>query len=365
MKRNQNIYKILFLNFLILIYISNFFEWRIDSKFNSIFIKKINEIYSQDGVVNLNEIEEKINIKKLKTYINKSNEINIGIGIDRKYTLQAMMTLASVMDTQKSEKWIRFHIAIVEDFQISDMVKIYSLRKNVRNESEFNFYNTSKVEKDLIGLNTKGSGIVARLLLPNLLPNDINKLLFLDPGDSLVIKDLTELFNWDMKNNIIVGVPDSVIGKKSIITKQIYKSYVNIGSCLVNVTLYKSDNVYEKLVKYKAYYHSHCGEQDLLNDILIGKIGMYPIKFGHISPFKNDEKLLFPNYFKKNLTSLFPINITEYLISGYTPFIIHQWNSKWHKGFGLTIFRRIAQYYIRYAGIWEEMCKIYPLYCIK
>jgi len=59
-KRNQNIYKILFLNFLILIYISNFFEWRIDSKFNSIFIKKINEIYSQDGVVNLNEIEEKI-----------------------------------------------------------------------------------------------------------------------------------------------------------------------------------------------------------------------------------------------------------------------------------------------------------------
>ena len=276
-----------------------------------------------------------------------------------------MMTIASVMDTQHSEKRIRFHIAIVEDFQISDMIKIYSLRRKIRNETEFNFYNTSKVEKDLIGLNTKGSGIVSRLLLPKLLPNDINKLLFLDTGDLLVIRDLSDLFDWDMKNNIIVGVPDSRIGHKSLITKQIYKSYINIGSSLINVTLYKNDNVYEKLVKYKNYYHSYCGEQDLLNDILFGKIGMYPIKYGQISLFKNDDTPLIPDYYNKNLKSLFPQNKTEYLKTGYIPYIIHQWNSKWYKGFGLTIFRRIAQYYIRYAGIWEEMCKKFPGYCIK
>ena len=337
----------------------------IDSQFNSIFIRKISEIYNQAGVVNLNEIEEKININKLKTYINKSNEINIGIGIDKNYVLQTMMTMVSVMDTQKAEKWIRFHIGIVEDFQISDMVKIYSLRKKIRNESEINFYNASKVEKDLIGLNTKGSAIVIRHLLPNLLPNDVKRLLSLDTGDLLVIRDLTELFNWDMKDNIIVGVPDSRIGKKSLITKQIYKSYINIGTSLVNVPLYKSEKVYEKLVKYKDYYHSHYGDQELLNDILMGKIGMYPIKFGQISLFKNDEKPLIPNYYNKNLKSLFPQNKTEYLYNGYIPFIIHQWNSKWSKGFGLTIFRRIAQYYIRYAGIWEEICKKLPGYCIK
>ena len=358
--------KIFLLIFLIGAFINEFiYERNIDSQFISIFIKKIDEIYYQNGFVNLNEVESKININKWKTDNNKSNEINIGIGIDKNYFLQAMMTLASVMDSQQSEKRIRFHIALVKDFQISDMIKIYSLRKKIRNETEFNFYNASKIEKDLIGLNTKGPGAVSRLLLPKLIPNDINRLLLLDTGDLLVIRDLTELFDWDMKNNIIVGVPDTRIGQKSIITKQIYKSYINLGSSLINVKLYKSDNVYEKLVKYKNYYHSYCGDQDLLNDILIGKIGMYPIKFGQYSLFKNDDTPLIPNYYNKNLELLFPQNKTEYLKSGYIPFIIHQWNSKWNKGFGLTIFRRIAQYYIRYAGIWEEICKKFPGYCIK
>ena len=49
----------------------------------------------------------------------------------------------------------------------------------------------------------------------------------------------------------------------------------------------------------------------------------------------------------------------------YNPVIMHQWNGKWMDGDGLTIYRRIAQYYIKYAGIWNEMCEKYPGYCKK
>ena len=125
--------------------------------------------------------------------------------------------------------------------------------------------------------------------------------------------------------------------------------------------------MYDKFVKYKNYYHSNIGDLDLLNDIAIRNIGMYPLRFGHHSPFINDSIESIPDFNKldKHIFKYYPTNITEYFKSGYTPLIIHQWNGKWSKGLGLTLYRRIAQYYIRYAGIWEETCKIFPGYCIK
>ena len=44
-------------------------------------------------------------------------------------------------------------------------------------------------------------------------------------------------------------------------------------------------------------------------------------------------------------------------VQAYNPVIIHQWNGKWTYGSGLTIYRRIAQLYIKYAGILDETCE--------
>ena len=108
-------------------------------------------------------------------------------------------------------------------------------------------------------------------------------------------------------------------------------------------------------------------DQDLLNDISFGKVGMYPAKYGITAPFINDKKINISHYYKskENNNECIPKNIIKYLVNAFTPFVIHQWNGKWMMGSGLTIFRRIAQYYIRYAGIWEETCKKFPGYCTK
>lgn len=141
------------------------------------------------GYVNLNEVEGKINSKKeWKPCKNKSNEMNIGIHLDRNFILPTMITLASIMDSQVNKTRIRFHIAIVLNFSVLDMMKIYSLRYRIREDTEFNFYNASKVEKDLSGLNTRGAGVTSILLLPQLLPDDVKKLLVFDTGDLIVLK---------------------------------------------------------------------------------------------------------------------------------------------------------------------------------
>ena len=165
-----------------------------------------------------------------------------------------MITFASILDTQNDNTTIRFHIAVVLNFPILEMLKIYSLKKKIRNDTEFNFYNASRVEKDLKGLNTKGPGAVAKLLLPQLLPDDIKKLLILDTGDLIVLRDLTEQYNWEMKDYFYVGVPGGRVGKLSLITKQIYKSYINTGSFLVNVTKVKYENMYDKFVYRRSRF---------------------------------------------------------------------------------------------------------------
>lgn len=335
-------------------------------KYSSLFANKIYEFYTKMGYVNLNEVEGNIySEKKWKPSSDKANEMNIGVHLDKNFILPTMITLASIMDSQINKTKIRFHIAIVLNFSVFDMIKIYSLRYRIREDTEFNFYNASKVEKDLIGLNTRGAGVTSVMLLPQLLPDDVTKLLIFDTGDLIVLRDLTEQYNWDMKDNMYVGVPGQKIGQKSLVTKQIYKNYINIGSFLVNVTKVKNENMYEKFVKYKDYYHSRIGEQDLLNDISFGKVGMYHIKFGNWAPFVNDYKSLTPLHFNKKFEQYFPQNITDYLKTGFTMNVLHQWNGKWMKGEGVTLFRRIIQYYIRYAGIWEETCKQFPGYCIK
>ena len=140
-----------------------------------LLLKKINQIFEQNEYVNINEIESILpNGRKWEKLKNRNNEINIGFQLDPNYIFRAMMTLASIMDSQKNETKIRFHFAVVLSFNAEHMLKIYSLRDKIRDDVEFNFYNAKKVEIDLKNLNSKGPGAVAKLLLPEIIPNNIN-----------------------------------------------------------------------------------------------------------------------------------------------------------------------------------------------
>jgi lipopolysaccharide biosynthesis glycosyltransferase len=256
------------------------------------------------------------------------------------------------------------------------MLKIYSLRDKIRDDVEFNFYNARRVEEELKDLNTKGPGAVAKLLLPQLLPDDVTKLIIFDTGDLLVLRDLSTMYNFDMDKYTFLGIPGGQFGKKAKITKKIFEKYINSGSMLVDVVKVKKNDLYSKYVKYKDIYkNSYVGDQHLLNDISIGKIGYLPMKFGVRSPYKNDndsDKPLYSNpfepyikpYLKSNYSHI-PKKKNEIIQLGYNPIIIHQWNGKWMYGQGMTIYRRLAQYYIKLAGIWDELCGKYPGYCIK
>jgi lipopolysaccharide biosynthesis glycosyltransferase len=217
------------------------------------------------------------------------NEINIGFQLDPGYILRTMMTLASLLDSQNLETKIRLHFAVVLNFTAENMIRIYSLRKKIRDDVEFNFYNSERVEIDFKGIHPKGPGAIAKIILPNLLPDDVDRIILFDSGDLLVLRDLREMYNWDMGDYLYLGTPDPCIGKDALISKKPYDVYINIGHFLLNVKKIKEQNMYEKFLKYKDVYTNIIADQDLLNDVAQNKIGYLPVRFGLFSPFINDK----------------------------------------------------------------------------
>ena len=374
---SKNIFLKSAITFIIIYFIvTNLLKYKKKSNHNTFLLKKVNESYVLNGHVTINEIESKIpGGRKWEKNKNKKNEINIGIQLDPNYVLRAMMTLASIMDSQKPETKIRFHLAVVLFFNANDMLKIYSLRKKIRDDVEFNFYNAKKVETELNNLNIKGPGAVAKLLLPQLLPDDINRLIILDTGDLLVLRDLSSMYNLDIKKYLFLGIPGKRVGDFAKISQKIFITYINTGCMLVNVKKFKFEKIYEKCVKKHKVYKSKIGDQDLLNDISFGKVGYLPMKYGLRPPYKNDRDSDLPKFYnpyyyyvlkyKKSNYTFIPNDTRKIIQLGYNPIVVHQFNGKWMYGKGLSVYRRIAQYYIRLAGIWDEICIKLPGYCKK
>ena len=83
---------------------------------------------------------------------------------DVRYILESMMTIASVMDSQKPGTKIRLHFAVVDGFSAINMLKVYLLRERIREDVEFNFYNAERAEIEFQGIHPKGNALCARLL---------------------------------------------------------------------------------------------------------------------------------------------------------------------------------------------------------
>ena len=340
-----------------------------------LFENKIKEEFRIKKNVNLNEIESNFPFgREWNSYNFREKAINVGSSLDPLYIPKTIITTVSIIASQKPSTKLRLHFSVVNNFNPKDMITIYNLRNRVREDVEFNFYNASRVERELNDVGGKGPGLVAKLLLPQLTDNSVKKLIILDNGDVLALRDLSIMYNWDMKNNIYMGAPDPAAGMFGRISNKSLNVYINTGHYLIDVQKVKKINMYNLFLKYRNIYTGKFAEQHMINDIAYGKIGYLPIEFGLVPPFSDD--LLF--YLKKKpkaIYTMFKLNIIsnnsnfvprtyqEFLLAAFDPIIVHQWNRKWASGNGMNIYRRLCQYFIELSGMKKEICSVHPGYC--
>ena len=340
------------------------------------FKNEIRKIFHTYNKVNINEIDHKINQKK--DLISKKIEsiIDIGFTLDKNYVLETMLTITSIMATQNKTTKVRFHFGVTKGFTVQKMIKMYELRNKINNLTEFNFYYLKDSIAKMKNFHPKGVACPGKFELPMLLSNDIERLIIFDAGDLLVLRDLTELYNYNMGDYWVLGTPepsiiDSFMKKRYNITK-----YINIGSILLDVKKFKMNNFWANFTDNKFLTLEGQPDQTLFN-ILVpdDKKNFLPFKFGGFSLFRDDQNYDSMNFekfgFKDWLNSFYskslpekPGSEEEIIIKLYNPRFIHQFSGKWEDGEGLSIYRLLAKYFILLAGISKEICKKKPGYCI-
>ncbi len=336
--------------------------------------KLIENKFQKEGKININEVE--IMIKRLKK-INEENInsiIHIGFTLDKGFILQTMLTVASIMATQKKTTKIIFHFGVINNFTTENMIKMYQLKKSINNLTEFNFYYLKDSIKKMKNFHKKGEACPGKFELPELLPDNVERLLLFDAGDVLIFRDLTELYNYNMKDYWVLGTPEPF---GIYLNYKIYNltKYLNIGSILLNVKKLKENKFWNVYTKNRYLKMKGKPDQTLFNIIVPdNKKDYFPLRFGGLTPFINDrdsDKLKFHDKsFEKWLNSPLsksfpdnPNNLFKFTAQLYNPTFIHQWNGKWASGRGLSIYRNLAKYFIKLAGIWDDICKIKPGYC--
>ena len=120
-----------------------------------------------------------------------------------------------------------------------------------------------------------------RLFLDQILPDDVDRVLYLD-SDVLILGDLQDLWNIDLKGKCVAGVTDCLSNKYYEMLEMSKTShYCNSGVQLQDLWQWKKQKVGDKV---RAYVHKSGGyiffmEQTVYNVVLQDKILILPPKY--------------------------------------------------------------------------------------
>ncbi len=121
-----------------------------------------------------------------------------------------------------------------------------------------------------------------RLLLPRLLDSE-DKCLYLD-GDLAICSDLSGLYETDMKDNYLAGVPDCLCHSHNYVSHVTahnipFGSYINAGVILMNLAQMRKDNILERMMSLGRANEYTYMDQDIINYSCEGRVTLVDKRF--------------------------------------------------------------------------------------
>lgn len=299
----------------------------------------------------------------------KFNHIHISMGLDDKYCDLALVSIAIILNTSSSDTYIHFHILGL-NFGFKEIEKIIKLRK-INNKVEFIFYNAKQVEYDFDKAKGERRGLAnfARILSPQII-NNTNKVLFLDSGDIIAQKDLSEIYFYDITDNYFGWILEICAGyyleyKDKFATNNFYPQG---GVLLINIRLFRKDELYKKAVFVSNSYNDFENPcQDILITIANYKFKYIPLNFNVNLHYENDKDMSM----KKNISFLkiwmkyqrfspFRYNFNELTVAMIDPVINHYYFGKMQ--YEKKCKKQVIQWlkYANMTGNYENLKLKYP-----
>lgn len=199
--------------------------------------------------------------------------------------------LTSIMENNKQHE-INLHL-LSNDISTKNLKRINELEEKYNNLHVY-FYdiNTYFAENDIVELfdeNLKGKndfysllGIstYARIFLPDMLSENIEKLLYLD-SDMIVLDDLSELYNTNIDDYYFGACIESNIPKYIYYGKSENHPFINAGTLLINLKKWREDNFKESCIEFIKEYpeKNFLNDQNIINIIAHDNIRFLDSKF--------------------------------------------------------------------------------------
>lgn len=160
----------------------------------------------------------------------------------------------------------------------------------------------------------------ARLFVCSLLPENIDRLLYID-CDIMFNDSIAELFDTDMDGCLVAGVLDPLISRtyKREINIACDEPYINAGVLLIPLTVWRKENMERRFIDYLVAHNGkvHHHDQGIINAICAGRKRIVSPRYNAMSncfcfPWKSIRSINIPFYDK-----------AEYESASRNPAIIH------------------------------------------
>ena len=230
----------------------------------------------------LNEYLEKISIlshvynkdyKHLKE--NKTN-IHISMAFNNRYLYEIIVAIETVLtNNNKDKNFITYHLLCSQDVTELTRSKIKTLMNRYSSNLEIIFYEMGNIFEKLY-IKRISHATYFRLLLPVIVNTD--RILYLD-GDTIVFKDLGEMYQIDFEDNYVLGILDYLTYGIDYLGIQ-SKKYINAGVILLNLEKIRNDKIYYDIINMtnnKTFLMHQ--DQTIINYGLYPKIGKLPYKY--------------------------------------------------------------------------------------
>ena len=206
------------------------------------------------------------------------NKISIVMTSDDYGLYPTLVSMASALENNnKKENILIYHLLLSHDFNMEYIEYFESLKENY--DFRINYYQIPNNIFNNVRRWKKTYTVYFKLLIPIIFP-DFERVIYLD-SDTLIFKDLSEMFNLPFNDNYILGYPFHTPWMVTINHKH-PKIYVNAGVLLININKIRKDNKDFELIDFTRKYTKRLFflEQDGINFVYYKKMGLLPLKYG-------------------------------------------------------------------------------------
>ncbi len=240
--------------------------------------------------------EKKIGIQPNNCESISKETVNIVLITDSRYTPPTMVAMSSAIKNKCPQSKYNFFV-IAENITSADeqaVIKLKNLAPETVNitiipqqEPDLPYENMQRFLQYKVGMH--------KIYLSEIL-SSLDKVIYMD-GDTLVLKDLSELFNIDVSNVYAAVAKDGIFYRfpKEMAEIGLDKRgfYFNSGVMLHNLKRQREDNMTAKLVEYIKTHEDFFGDQDVLNVVFGDKLKLMSYRYNCISTFFEADDLEF------------------------------------------------------------------------